>query len=313
MMDRYRTERWVTILVVGLTAVLLALFVGTLTATDAPLDPYNQDGAGTSRLVDASRGDVALSYTDIEEETTPETVIVMGGGGDVTSADVAALEGHLDRGGRVVVLTEDERSNRLLAALDVETRVATGYLLATEPRSESPTQFVLSDGNGGALGFDGVQVNAAKPLGITDSGHSTSRTVLAWSASAGRDLDGDGRIGEAEPRGSYPVAVAESVGTGQIMIVGDASILTNGQWRIESNRRLARALTEGGATLVYPQTTGFPPVTQLRLGLNTSLGTLFGLLLFCGGGVILVRLGVWISNRYGEDRSDEQELVFTSR
>jgi hypothetical protein len=310
-MSRYRTERWVALLAVGLAVVVLMVLVGTLTATDAPLDPYNQDGAGTSRLVDASREGVVLSYTGVDGEATPDTVIVVGGGGDVTTADVAALTRHLDGGGRVVVLTEDERSNRLLAALDVETRIAAGYLRATERESASPTQFVVADGGADAPGFTGVQVNAAKPLGVTDSSDGTTRRVLAWSPPAGRDLDGDGRLGAAEPRGSYPVAVAEPVGAGEIVVVGDASLLTNGQWQVEGNRQLARALTEDGATLVYPQTDGFPPVTQLRLGLTTPRGTLLGLPVFLSGGTVAIWLGVRLSRR-GGGSSDRGGLVFTS-
>jgi hypothetical protein len=311
-MSRYRTERWVTLLVVGLAVVVLVLLVGTLTATDAPLDPYNHGDAGTSRLVDASREGVVLSYTSVGGEATPETVIILGGGGDVTTADVAALNRHLDGGGRVVLLTEDERSNQLLAALDVETRLAAGYLLATEQESASPTQFVVTDAGDDALGFTGVQINAAKPLGVTDSSDGTTRRVLAWSAPAGRDLNGDGQLGEAEPRGSYPVAVAEPVGAGQVVVVGDASLLTNGQWQVEGNRQLARTLTEDGAMLVYPRTTGFPLVSRLRLGLNTPLGTLLGLPVFLCGGMVVVRLGVWLSHRGGEP-SDRKGLEFTLR
>ncbi|MFC7230129.1 hypothetical protein N0B31_22265 (plasmid) [Salinirubellus salinus] len=311
-MSRYRTERWVALLAAGLAVVVLALLVGALTATDAPLDPYNHGDAGTSRLVDASREGLVLSYTSVDGEATPETVIIVGGGGDVTTADVAALTRHLDGGGRVVVLTEDERSNQLLAALDVETRLAAGYLLTTEQDSVSPAQFVVADGGDDALGFTGVQVNAAKPLGVTDSSDGTTRRVLAWSAPAGRDLDGDGQLGAAEPRGSYPVAVAEPVGAGQVIVVGDASLLTNGQWQVEGNRQLARALTEDGAMLVYPQTTGFPPVTRLRLGLNTPLGTLLGLPAFLCGGMVVVRLGVWLAHR-GGNPSDRRGLVFTLR
>ena len=312
-MSRYRTERRVALLVVGLAIVVLMVLVGTLTATDAPLDPYNHGDAGTSRLVDASRAGVVLSYTSVDGGATPETVIVVGGGGDVTTADVAALARHLDSGGRVVILTEDERSNQLLAALDVETRIAAGYLLATEQESASPTQFVVADGGDDLLGFTSVQFNAAKPLGVTDSSDGTTRRVLAWSPPAGRDLSGDGQLGAAEPRGSYPVAVAEPVGAGEVIVVGDASLLTNGQWQVEGNRQLARTLTEDGAMLVYPQTTGFPPVTQLRLGLNTPRGTLFGLLLFCGGGVVLVRLGALISTRDGASGSAGAVLEFTLR
>jgi hypothetical protein len=230
----------------------------------------------------------------------------------VTTADVAALTRHLDSGGRVVILTEDERSNQLLAALDVETRIAAGYLLATEQESASLTQFVVADGGDDALELTSVQVNAAKPLGVTDSSDGTTRRVLAWSAPAGRDLNGDGQLGAAEPQGSYPVAVAEPVGAGEVIVVGDASLLTNGQWQVEGNRQLARTLTEDGAMLVYPQTTGFPPVTQLRLGLNTPRGTLLGLPMFLSGGMVAIWLGIWLSHR-GGDSSDREGFVFTLR
>lgn len=311
-MSRYRTERWVALLVIGLAVAVVILLIGTLTATNAPLDPYNHGDAGTTRLVDASQEGVVLSYTGIDGGTTPETVIIVGGGGDVTTADVAALTRHLDSGGRVVILTEDEQSNQLLAALDMKTRIATGYLIATEKESASPAQFVVADGGDDVLEFTSVQVNAAKPLGVTDSSDGTTRRVLAWSAPAGRDLSGDGQLRAAEPRGSYPVAIAEPVGAGEMIVVGDASLLTNGQWQVEGNRQLARALTKDGAMLVYPQTTGFPRVTQLRLGLNTPRGTLFGLPIFLSAGMIAIWIGVWLSHR-GRNASDRTGLVFTLR
>jgi hypothetical protein len=313
MMSQYRTERWVALFAVGLVVVVLGLLVGALTATNASLDPYNHGDAGTSRLADATRGSVALSYTSVGDGPTPEAVIVVGGSGDVTTDDVAALKSYLADGGRIVILTEDKRSNQLLAALDVKTRIAAGYLLATEAESENPTQFVVADSGDDALGFGDVQVNAAKPLGITDAKEGTARRVLAWSGPAGRDRNGDGRLGAAEPRGSYPVAVKESVGPGQVIVVGDASLLTNGQWQVKGNRQFARTLTGEDATLIYPQTTGFPLLSRLRLGLNTPFGTLLGLLLFCGGGIIVVRLGVWIHNWVDNESPDDKEFQFTLR
>jgi hypothetical protein len=312
-MSQYRTERWVALFAVGLVIVVFAFLVGALTATNAPLDPYNHGDTGTSRLADATRGSVALSYTSVGDGPTPEAVIVVGGSGDVTTDDVATLESYLADGGRVVILTEDKRSNQLLAALDIKTRIAAGYLLATETESESPTQFVVADSGDDALGFGGVQVNAAKPLGITEPKKGTARRVLAWSGPAGRDLNGDGQLGAGEPRGSYPVAVTESVGPGQVTVVGDASLLTNGQWQVKGNRQFARTLTGGDAMLIYPQTTSFPLVTRFRLSLNTPFGTLLGLILFCGGGIITVRFGVWMYNRVGNERPDEAAFQFTLR
>jgi hypothetical protein len=312
-MNRYPTERWVVIIAIGLAAVLAMLLIGTLIVTDAPLDPFNQGDAGTSRLADASGGAVASAYTAAGAETAPETVIVIGGGGELTSADVAALNNHLYDGGQVVVLTEDKQSNQLLAALDAETRVAVGYLHTTAQQSVNPEQFVVSGGGDTEPTLSGVQINAAKPLGVADSGDSTNRTILAWSAPAGRDLNSDGQISDTEPRGIYPVAVAEPVGAGRIVVVGDASVLTNGQWKVEENRQFTRTITGDGALLIYPQWNSFPLVSQFRFGLNTPPGTLLGLAVFCGGGATGAWLGVWVYRRRDTTATEDTRLTITLR
>jgi hypothetical protein len=177
----------------------------------------------------------------------------------------------------------------------------------------NPEQFVVSGGGDTEPTLSGVQINAAKPLGVADSGDSTNRTILAWSAPAGRDLNSDGQISDTEPRGIYPVAVAEPVGAGRIVVVGDASVLTNGQWKVEENRQFTRTITGDGALLIYPQWNSFPLVSQFRFGLNTPPGTLLGLAVFCGGGATGAWLGVWVYRRRDTTATEDTRLTITLR
>ncbi len=304
---------WVALLAVGICCLLLVVLVGTVTTTDAPLDPYNHGEQGTSRLVEAADGSVVVSYTALNREPTPETAIILAGGSAVNTADVTALRGYLDDGGTVIFLTEDERSNRLFAALGLASRVGDGYLRTTANQSQSgtPAQFSVIGSGTASLRFTAVQVNAAKPLGVAANRDNTSRTVLAWTPRAGRDLNADGRIDAAEPRGSYPVAVSESVGAGRVILVGDASVLTNGQWQVRQTRRLAGTLTTDDALVVYPQTARFAPISRLRLALKTPLGTGLGIPLFCGVGAIGVWLCVVLYQRVKSPQSTDQTLHIT--
>ncbi len=312
-MNHYRTELQVALLAVGVCCVLAVVLVGAVTTTDAPLDPYNHGEQGTSRLVEATERAVAVSYAALDRETTPETVIIVGGGSAVDTADVDALQGYLDDGGTVVFLTEDEQSNRLLEALGLTSRVGAGFLRATATQSQSrpPAQFSMIGSETADLKFTGVQVNVAKPLGVAADRDNTSRTVLAQTPRAARDLNADGRIDAAEPRGNYPVVVSESVGAGRVILVGDASVLTNGQWQVRQTRRLAGALTSDGALIVYPQTARFAPVSRLRLALKTPLGTVLGVPLFCGAGAIGVWLCVMLYRRARSSQSTDQTLPIT--
>jgi len=287
--------RWVLVATLGLGILLFTTLVLTVSSSGAPLDPYNTGDEGTSRLIDGRQTEAVSSFDRLESPSKTGTAIIVGGTRRLTTADIAAVSSLLDRGGTVVVITEEPATNELLAQLGAETRLGSSQLLLPETDQPGPrSQFTLTARTADHP-IDGAQVNIAVPVGTTQSAAGTNRTILAWASEpVGRDRNSDGQVGPNEPVGQYPVAVRESVGAGQLTVVGDASLLLNGLWKIDGNRAFATAITDGPTTVVYPQTGTFPRVTQLRFALRTTVGTSVAVGLVFVGAVVGGRLAVWL-------------------
>ena len=302
-MSRAETEPIVRLAAVGVGTLLVVTLTGAFLATSAPLDPYNDGANGTSRLVEAADGELTGSYATLAQQPTPDRVIIVGGVARATAGDAATLRRYLEDGGQVGLLAEDRRTNQLLAAIGVQSRLGTGYLRSAADKSET-RQFRLSASGSEAREFGQVQVNAARPVGVANGSDPSDQAVLAWSTGATQS-----RAAQEQP-GRYPVVTRERVGEGELLLVGDASLLLNNQWQLEHNRELGERLTRGSTVIVYPRPGGFPVGSRLRFQLETPVGVLGGAGAAIGVGVVIARALIgWAQQRAESDTERRRKVT----
>ena len=303
-MSRAETEPIVRLAAVGVGTLLVVTLTGAFLATSAPLDPYNDGANGTSRLVEAADGELTGSYATLAQQPTPDRVIIVGGVARATAGDAARLRRYLEEGGQVVLLAEDRRTNQLLAGIGVQSRLGTGYLRSADADDGETRQFRLSASGPEAREFGQLQVNAARPVGVANGSDPSDQDVLAWSTGATQS-----RAAQEQP-GRYPVVTRERVGEGELLLVGDASLLLNSQWQLEHNRELGERLTRGSTVIVYPRPGGFPVGSRLRFQLETPVGVLGGAGAAIGVGVVIARALIgWAQQRAESDTERRRKVT----
>jgi hypothetical protein len=226
---------------------------------------------------------------EVLTETTPyaaagtgTTAIVLAPEERYSQTEVERIRGFAERGG-IVVVAEDfgAGGDRLLTRLDVEIRFD-GRLVADQryhgPTTEMPRATNVSD-SPYTTGVDEVMLNRGTVLTNT-----TNATVFVRTSEFSYlDADGNGAIDD-EPLRSYPVAAAESLGSGTVIAVSDPSVFINAMQERASNAMFLQALIDGGdrVLLDYSHAGSQPPLraaliwlrrTPVALALVGLLGT----------------------------------------
>jgi hypothetical protein len=284
-------------------AVLLALLVvlnlalvGAVVTSSTPYGPYNGAWDGGSELRMTAGDDAALTlahstaaYTDVRPRETVSFVVAPQS--SYSAADRARVRQFVQRGGTLVVATEDNRTNDLLSALDVSTRID-GHLVRDDRENyrgpSLPVATNVVDSNF-TDGVDSLTLNYGSVLQVPRSGTETLTGTEAWegrilvntSGFAYLDRNRNESLDENETLAERPVAVAEPVGQGKVVVVSDGSVFTNAMLEREGNAQFLRNLAGSRERAVLDYSHGHPlpplvfallvvrdlPLLQVGLGL----------------------------------------------
>ena len=244
--------RAVLVAVLLVTVTTVAVAAGT---SSAAYGSYNYDWDGTSeiRSIAADAGsDVEIvrdsaAYRQANAESA--TAFVLEPTEAYSDTEAAAVASFLDRGGTVVVAAEgDGEANRLLRALDVESRFD-GRPLRDEQRFyRSPALPIGAPVRESAAtsNVSGVTLNHGTAVNASEGG-----TVLVnSSAFSYLDANANGELDPAEPIQERPIVVREDVSNGSVILVSDGSVFINDMVDRTDNRRLAANLLGGSDTLL---------------------------------------------------------------
>lgn len=273
-----------------LTIVVLAVAASTSTAA---FGSFNTGWEGASELQEI--GDTVGATTTIARattaysQTTPNgTVgIVLSPDQPYTAAERERLGTFVRNGGTLVVAADyGSHANTLLRGIGAQARVdgrplrdeRVHYRSPAMPRARTVANQSL------VTGVDALTLNhgtAVRP--------NNASVLVATSEYAYLDTNRNGTLDASESVGSYPVATVESLGQGQVIVVGDPSIFINAMLERPGNRAFARNLVAGHSHLLLDQshTAGLPPLAvALILIRNTPwvqfLGGVAGTLVIFG-------------------------------
>jgi len=288
------------VLVVLLVVTNVGLVVGMSTSSTA-YGPYNSNWDGGTELRGEVQSDGAQAQitgsTDAYIDADPDTVaFVVAPTDSYGPADIARIRQFVSRGGTLVVAGERANTtNELLAGLGTETRLngttvqddRNNYRNASLPRATNVSEDPL------VADVDALTLNRGTVLDVPERDAITEDTgpnVLVRTAStAYLDSNGNGTLDDTEPIDSYPVAAAESVGSGQVIVVSDGSVFTNAMLEQEGNAAFVRAVSQNSTTAVldYSHRPQLQPLTYSLLLVRSVPAVQAGLALVVLGAVAL--------------------------
>jgi len=306
-------------LAVGLAGVMAIaiLFAGATSA--AAFGAYNPawDGASDLRGVAEDEGvaeATVVTNASLYRTTGPnETVaVVLSPDRPYTDTEAAAIARFVREGGTLVVAEDyGPNGNRLLATVGSAVRVDGRALRDDREYYRSPALPVAPNTADHPLtaGVDSLTLNHGSVVvprnataNATVSGtdrsadqlivNGTNATVLVRSSEFSYlDADADGEIDDDETLRARPVATAESVGAGRVVVVSDPSAFINAMVERPGNRRFAANLfaDRERVLLDYSHTADQPPLIGVLLALRRSAPLTVGL-----GVLALVGIGLWV-------------------
>ncbi|WP_324759611.1 DUF4350 domain-containing protein [Haloarcula montana] len=282
-------------LVVLLVLTNLGLVVAMSTSGVA-YGPYNADWNGGAELRETTQAAGAAPQlartTDPYIETRGEGVaFILAPTTEYNARDAARVRQFASSGGTVVVAGENgspNATNRLLAGLDVETRLNGTLVLDEQNNYRNASLPVATNVSDHPLvaETDGLTLNRGTVLDVPDREFGTDQRdvqVLVRTTEASYlDRNRNYTLDDEEPIGSYPVATVEPVGQGRVVVVSDASVFTNSMLDREGNAAFVRGVSQNAsvALLDYSHRPPLPPLTYALLvvrgtpGLQALIATL---------------------------------------
>ena len=279
--------------------VVLVVAVGTSTAS---FGVFNADWDGASGLRDEASAVGAES--EIVRNTTRYTTASANGTIAIVLSPETSYEPESTtrlrrfvRDGGTLLVADDRPSeaNRLLADLGVRARLDGRTLRDDRYNYRSPALVVVQNVSERPLtrDVDQLTLNYGTALNLSRSevpGPNRTAILANTSAFAYLDTNSNGEIDGNESLAQYPVATAEPVGEGRIVVVSDPSVFVNAMLDRPDNRAFLHALLSSHERVLidYSHAARLPPLAVATLTIRDSpaLQLLFG-------GIALCVVGLW--------------------
>lgn len=291
-------------------AVVVLVIVLAVATSATPFGPYNYAWDGTSEFRDRIAEDpdtdleIVHETDQYEAGDADETVaFVIAPETDYDETDTERIRQFVENGGTLVVLDDfGQHSNELLSAIGASARTD-GRLLRDDVTHESaPTMPVVTTVGDTALapGIDEVTLNHATAV---EPGNAT--VLLETSEFAYFAETETGNLSAGDELESRPVMTTEEVGSGQVVVIGDPSILINTMIDRSDNAPLVEGLYANASVVLFDHSHGtdIPPlltlVTEFRA--EPAAQVAVGLL-----GIGLVGLSRWVVNATAHSGNDRR-------
>lgn len=220
----------------GTVAIALVIVVVVLWVAPSQTDfaPSNRHWNGLSTVV-REFGLVPLTSLDDLPTAASRTALVVIPSVRPSGAQLAVLRGYVEGGGLLVILHDSGFGDDILAGLGIPARFGNARLVDPlfSHRSRRLPRIVGLAGGPLAEGVGVLVLNHAAVI------HETTglRVIARSSLASFLDANGNGSRDPDEPQGPFPVAAHARVGAGRVVMIGDASLATNGMLGLGDNRR----------------------------------------------------------------------------
>lgn len=285
---------WPRAVLIGLgLAVVLAVGAVATTST-AAFGPYNPSWDGSSDLREQLEGESDVEVDLLREPSRYEgsgaegtTAFVVAPDESYRGADASRIRRFVEDGGRLVVFENvGGAGNTLLADVGADARIDGRVLRDDYRHSNGPTMPIATGVRNHALtsGVEQLTLNYATAVEPNTATVLVTTSDLATLGDADRQLD----------LTAHPVATVESVGDGEVVVVGDPSLTINAMVDEPDNAAFLRSLyADSDRVLLDRSHVGdLPPLTAALLTVRDA--PLLQLLL---GSVGITAVGLWSTGR----------------
>ncbi|WP_323174550.1 DUF4350 domain-containing protein [Natrialba sp. PRR66] len=245
-----RRFEWPTLLAWALGVAVVSTLLLTAVTSTAAFDPFNPSWNGTADLRNHLESDPDVESELVRDTNSYETAdpdetvaIVIAPDEPYTGADAKRVQSFVDEGGTLVVFENvGAEGNALLESVDADARVD-GRLLRDEQHYYRGPKMPIATGVANhSITADVDQLTLNHGTAVNPGSNETTELVTTSSIAS---LEGDGGdTGNGTHIGTHPVATAESVGDGRVIVVGDPSITINAMRERPDNSAFIRGLYE---------------------------------------------------------------------
>ncbi len=233
-----------------LLLILAAVLFVHLASTTEEYSRYNIQWNGTSTICDLAeeRGAVEIRSPADLDGYTDAYLLIIAPDAELDEDAAASYRSFLESGNTIILADDFGTGNQILGALGSGIRILPGNLSSMDMEYSDP-HTVIAYRTGNATLVDGVETLMLNRPAALEGGEVLVQTsILSWI-----DADGNRHIDAAETLGKYGVVVRETIGDGEIYVIGDPSIFINamvGLGDVRNNHRLIENILEGGRPLL---------------------------------------------------------------
>lgn len=250
--SRRTLVRAVLVILAGsLLVLVLAPAIGAASTPASVLNPgpegsrtFGNDLAPAPLLhlgsVTGEEGAILLDGLHREDLDGAGSLVVVGPQERPTASEAGAIRSFVDGGGRLVLLDDGPHGNAYISAAGGETRIQSSPLrdLAYQKGPAFPVVTDLATQHPVTRNVDRLVLNHGSAL----VPGSQTETLAETSDSSWIDADADDRPDPNEEKGPFPVVVEEEMGSGAILVLGDASLVSEAMRGVAGNADLAANL-----------------------------------------------------------------------
>ncbi|UCE80397.1 MAG: hypothetical protein JSV94_04335 [Methanobacteriota archaeon] len=236
---------------------------------------------------------VQMGLEDLELNPASEALAIIGPTEAFSSSEGALVGDFVRAGGNLLLADDFGSANTLLETMNAGSRFS-GKLVIDLCFDKSPEFPICFDIVDDALtkNITSLQLNYATSLNLGGSAEPLVRTSIAsWS-----DIDGDRMQDFGEPSGPFVILAREHLGSGEIVLLSDPSVLMNGMSGYLDNELLSSnivaVICEGRSGLYFDESHRdyFDPVTISTEIADTVPGNVKALLF-----AVAFVLALWIA------------------
>jgi len=207
---------------------------------------------------------IHFGFEEIELDPVSEAMVIIGPTKEFSSSEGALMGEFVRAGGRLLLADDFGSANSLLEAMNASCRFL-GKLVIDLSFEKSPEFPICFDISPDALttNVTSLQLNCAASITVGGSSETLARTTVAsWS-----DTDGDRMQDFGEPSGPFVILAREHLGSGEIVLLSDPSVLINGMRSHLDNEllssNLVSVISEGRSGVYFDESHRdyFDPVT----------------------------------------------------
>lgn len=238
--------------------VMILLTLGAmgahLQATTSDLSRFNPGWSGTAAFYSLASSMDAEIHTPGTPDPDPADRYIIIAPKDASPSGMA--EQVLKSGGTVIIADEEGDANLLLQALGSRMRIVPGNVSSIDMEFAS-TRTVITRVFGNHTLLDGVSTLAFnRPSYITGGKPLVTTSALSWV-----DTTGSGRPGSGASLGRYTLVAHEEVGSGEIILIADASLFATTMQqvrRLHDNGQFLRNILDPDGTVIVDAVYGRP-------------------------------------------------------